>query len=1076
MCNKMIDLGSLAKSLRGGERPKHKSYVLTFFCRRSTMFKKKTCWLCLVMTGLFVGMAGAATLAPDGGSIVGNLSLWLRMPEVHYDPTTGVWEDLSGKGNDAVPVGEAAGRTYIAPTLSSGNNPIVLGSDFSTVKFAGGVDDLLRAGNLNSGAGLSELTIISVHKLTDLSGGQRPVGFGSWNDGSVANNFNLQVGDGSIRKDNGFVGAGNTAPQDLFFISVARMNPSSVDQWYNSNGALEHVQAVSGSSYTTSNDKFYLGDVRPSGGDTEIAEVLVYNTALSEAQIEGVSEWLQANVGIAVAKASNPSPADGAADVNRDTMLSWEQGLDGQTHNVYFGDTFEDVNSATSATDAGLTVTSFDPGRLEFGTTHFWRVDEVNGTPDKTVFKGDVWSFEVEPYSIQIPGSEITATASSASNEYSTPQKTLDGSGLGEDGTHAIQTETMWFTAMGDIDPWIQYEFDGVKKLDTMTVWNSNSSAEGFIGYGVQAVLIEYSLDGETWDLFEDVNEFSRASGLATYNQYDEIGLGGIAAKMVRLTIQSNFGGFMQAYSLSEVQFSMIPAAARTPEPASGSVDILPNAVVSWRAGREAAQTVVYLSTDPNAVADGIAASAISNTNSINLSAFDCELGQTYYWRADEVNETEATSVWAGPVWSFSTVATIVVEDFESYGNDSPDRPFQTWLDGIGYSADEFFPVEYNGNGTDAGIGHDIWDGGSAHYNGDIMEKANTMPGSGQSMPLYYGNTGGVASQTERSFSPAQDWTIGGAQTLSIAFSGQTGNTGTLYVKINNTKLTYPRAATNIAIGAWQAWNIDLSSMNVQAVTKLQIGVEGSGASGMILIDDIRLHAEAGEMITPADPGTNGLFAHYTFESNANDVSGEGHNGALLGNAAMTSDATRGQVLSLDGIDSCVDLGPANGFNFGGSFSVCAWINITDFTATWGHVIMGNRGEDNLGWQLRRHSSTSNLTFTVRGTEGADDPQGKVNVLAMAGEWTQVTAVYDMEAGLRSVYVNGMLDVQITDGGVCAASTHNVYIGARAVAADTGPEAFFYGMIDDVRVFNRALSDEEALSLAGITAPIDKPF
>jgi hypothetical protein len=139
-------------------------------------------------------------------------------------------------------------------------------------------------------------------------------------------------------------------------------------------------------------------------------------------------------------------------------------------------------------------------------------------------------------------------------------------------------------------------------------------------------------------------------------------------------------------------------------------------------------------------------------------------------------------------------------------------------------------------------------------------------------------------------------------------------------------------------------------------------------------------------------------------------------------------------------------------------------------------VIMGNRGEDNLGWQLRRHSSTPNLTFTVRGTEGADDPQGSVNVLAMVGEWIQVTAVYDMEAGLRSVYVNGLLDVQITDGGVCAASTHNVYIGARAVAADTGPEAFFYGMIDDVRVFNRALSDEEALSLAGITAPIDKPF
>ncbi len=77
----------------------------------------------------------------------------------------------------------------------------------------------------------------------------------------------------------------------------------------------------------------------------------------------------------------------------------------------------------------------------------------------------------------------------------------------------------------------------------------------------------------------------------------------------------------------------------------------------------------------------------------------------------------------------------------------------------------------------------------------------------------------------------------------------------------------------------------------------------------------------------------------------------------------------------------------------------------------------------------------------------------------MAGQWIQVTAVYDVESGLRSLYINGMLDVQIADSGVCGASTHNVYIGARANSDNTGPEAFFYGMIfDDVRVFNRCVS------------------
>ncbi|MCP4450525.1 MAG: discoidin domain-containing protein [Planctomycetes bacterium] len=55
-----------------------------------------------------------------------------------------------------------------------------------------------------------------------------------------------------------------------------------------------------------------------------------------------------------------------------------------------------------------------------------------------------------------------------------------------------------------DLDPWIQYEFDGVKKLDIMKVWNSNGAAESSVGWGVKDVEIAYSVDGETWDVLAD--------------------------------------------------------------------------------------------------------------------------------------------------------------------------------------------------------------------------------------------------------------------------------------------------------------------------------------------------------------------------------------------------------------------------------------------------------------------------------------------------------------------------------------------------------------------------------------------
>ncbi|NQV32838.1 MAG: discoidin domain-containing protein, partial [Phycisphaeraceae bacterium] len=427
--------------------------------------------------------------------------------------------------------------------------------------------------------------------------------------------------------------------------------------------------------------------------------------------------------------AGNPAPENEATDVLRDVILTWAPSPNPSTHSVYFGSDFDDVNTATAPTEAGLDVNSLDVGRLDFGVTYFWRIDEVNTSPDKTVFKGDVWSFSVEPYSILVPGEDIIVTASSISNEFSIPENTINGSGLDADGAHSIVSEAMWFTGTVDLDPWIQYELNGVKKLDTAKVWNSNSAAEMAIGWGIKDVEIVYSVDGENWTVLEGATQFSRAPGSPAYTQADEIAFDGVPAKFVRFNIASNWGGILMSYSLSEVQFNVIPAQARTPEPADGGTDVVPNAVFSWRAGRKAAKSTIFVGTDQTEVADGLAPSVTSNTNSVDVSSLDLQMDTVYYLRVDEVNEAEAISTWAGPVWSFTTAAALIVDDFESYNNISPDRPFQAWLDGFGYSSDEFFPTAFGGNGTGAGIGHDIWSLSSPQYDGDIMETSNTIAG-----------------------------------------------------------------------------------------------------------------------------------------------------------------------------------------------------------------------------------------------------------------------------------------------------------------------------------------------------------
>ena len=543
-------------------------------------------------------------------------------------------------------------------------------------------------------------------------------------------------------------------------------------------------------------------------------------------------------------RAFNPGPMNQADELSAKAVLTWSPGsyvggLSPQ-HRVILSDTLDAVADGSAVVSTQDANSFSAAGLLDYSTTYYWRVDEANQVSGWD--EGSIWQFTTEPYSIPLEVSHVTA--SSTSNEFSLPDNTISGLGLGTDSSHGISPETMWFTGAVDLDPWIQYEFVGVQQLDVMRVWNSNSAAEMAIGWGVKDVEIAYSVDGENWDVLENVSQLTRAPGLPTYNQYDTIAFDGVPAQYVRFNIASNWGGILMSYSLSKVQFDGIPAQARSPEPAHGSTDAIPNATASWRVGREAVQHTIYLSTEESAVAEGLAPSSVASTNKLDLSPLDLQMGTTYYWRVDEVNEAAPTTVWPGAVWSFTTASSVAVDDFESYGNASPNRPFQAWVDGFGYSADDFFSVGFGGNGTGAGIGHDIWSLSSPNFDGNIMEKTLTLPGSGQSMPFYYTNSGGVASETQRAFTVPQDWTVGGAKILSIAVHGQVDNTGTLYVKVNNIKLTY---TGDLALEEWQVWNIDLSTVgtSLQSITDVAIGVDGAAASGMILIDDIRLSVEA---------------------------------------------------------------------------------------------------------------------------------------------------------------------------------------------------------------------------------------
>jgi hypothetical protein len=83
-----------------------------------------------------------------------------------------------------------------------------------------------------------------------------------------------------------------------------------------------------------------------------------------------------------------PDPADGAEAVDTDVRLSWTAGFGAKLHYVYFGESFEEVDSAAGASPSG--ATNYTPGPLEMAKTYYWRVDEFDIAE---TYKGNVWSF-----------------------------------------------------------------------------------------------------------------------------------------------------------------------------------------------------------------------------------------------------------------------------------------------------------------------------------------------------------------------------------------------------------------------------------------------------------------------------------------------------------------------------------------------------------------------------------------------------------------------------------------------------------------------------------------------------------
>ena len=825
---------------------------------------------------------------------------------------------------------------------------------------------------------------------------------------------------------------GPTIPGDTW-IHLAWVFDDAGDMFHEYHNGVLVDSSSEAVSVGLSTQNFRVGADSPTLGNYfsgMIDDLRVYSHVLTEAELADV----MAGKAPGFETAGDPKPESGATDVPRDAVLSWSAGEFAATHDVYLGTVFDDVDAADRVNPMAVLVsqgqpeTSYVPAEvLQFGQTYYWRIDEVNAAPDNTVFKGEVWSFTTEPLVYPIQG--VVATSNATSGADAGPENTVDGSGLNAADEHSLASEDAWLATWDASEPlWIQFEFDAVHKLHQMFVWNYNSQFEMVLGFGLKDVTVEYSTDGDEWTAFGDV-QLARAAATATYTFNTTIDLEGVVARYVRLVVNSGWGTMGQ-YGLSEVRFTYLPVLAREPEPADGAVDVSVEALLTWRAGREAVSHEVLLGTDPEtlAVVDAVAAS--------QYGPGTLDLGTTYYWRIDEVNENAAPSLWTGNIWSFSTQDYLVVDDFESYTNDldGGNAIFQAWTDGY----------EDTANGSQVG-----------YLDAPFAEQAIVRGGS-QSMPLYFDNTSASTSVADLDLG-GQDWTQAGIQTLVLYFRGGTSNTGgRLYLKINGTKVIHDGDDDALTKPRWGQWNVDLASVgiNLGNVTSLSVGVDGGG-SGLVYIDDILLYRTAPEILAPVDPGTDGLMLQYLFDSGATDSSGNGYHGSLLGDAGAADG-----VLNLDGADDAVAVPRIGGASATFSaFSYAMWVNPASSIAD----VQFAGGLNTDVWAAGAAHFKLSYGLVNVGINGLDGGDLAGVTMVNAGEWSHMALT--VSPTRAAIYLNG----QIEDSRDLAAPMTNLILGGASLGAwNNGGtlEREMTGQMDDVRIYDRALSEAEILFLA----------
>lgn len=310
-----------------------------------------------------------------------------------------------------------------------------------------------------------------------------------------------------------------------------------------------------------------------------------------------------------------------------------------------------------------------------------------------------------------------------------------------------------------------------------------------------------------------------------------------------------------------------------------------------------------------------------------------------------------------------------------------------------------------------------------------------------------------------------------------------------------------------IATSSWSAAPSVTTSVSVGRIAEADLNSDFPGS-----LDDMRVYNraisaqevlalyKAGQVATNVSPTVNapiagtginsGLIGYWTFDgknmtnTTATDVSGNGNNGTLT-NMTAASSATIGkigQALNFDGIDDFISVAHNTVYNTGGTLSIALWEKLKN-TNSQGSLLM--------------KSVTSGIFngfgLSQSGSDCINGPVGKKLSFSLLenyptigrcmyttndvidGKWHHVVVTSDLVGATTKIYIDGV-SVPVTTGYTAGVYPNTNSTAVIKIGANNDAGWFLNGKIDDVRIYNRALSSNEVQALYKTGGVTVKPF